>query len=267
MFNKILFIGCGNMGSIMLEKFLEFNIFTHHQIKVIKPSKNNQINDIQYYPNVDFIEQGYIANIVFICVKPQDSEEILTKFFERKITDKNTIFISIMAGKNISFLQKIFPKNAKIIRIMPNILIQQNQGIIPYFSNKNTTTNDLNFLNQIFINFASLIPLNQEKLFHAFTAIFASSPAYIFLIAEIMLSIAVKNNIEKSLALKLIQKLFIGSALALDNSSDFVDLRSKVTSKKGTTASAIDQLTKNNSLHKILNKAISQAVKTSKKLS
>ncbi len=267
MFNQILFLGCGNMGSIMLNKLIGHNIFSSPQIKILKPTLLNQINNIDYYQNLQDLPLNYQADIVFICIKPQDCENILTNFFVSKFHHKNTIFISIMAGKNINFFKKVFSKKSKIIRMMPNILIQEGKGIVPFFATKNISEQQLNFLEKSFNNFSIFFPLEDEKLFHAYTAIFASSPAYIYFIAELLLDIAISHNIEKNLALKLTKQLFLGTALSLNNANNFQELRAKVTSKKGTTASAIELLCKKNSLQKLLQKAISQAIKTSKKLS
>jgi|APGre2960657423_1045063.scaffolds.fasta_scaffold00267_16 pyrroline-5-carboxylate reductase len=267
MFNNVLFIGCGNMGSILLGKFIANNSFSHQQIRVVKPSLNNQIQGISYHQNFSQLPNNYKADIIFICIKPQNSEIILKELSQTKIFDEDTIFVSTLAGKKINFFLKIFSKKTKIIRIMPNILIHEDQGIIPYYNSKTISINEDRFFQNLFKNFAIYFAISDEKSFHIFTAIFASGPAYIFLIAEILVNIATTQKIENNLAINLVQKLIYGSALSLNGSNNFKNLRDKVTSPKGTTASAIDRLTKNNSLHKLLQNAISQAVKTSKKLS
>jgi pyrroline-5-carboxylate reductase len=266
MFKHILFIGCGNMGSILLNQLLSNNSFIAEQIRVVKPTLNNQIDRILYCQNFHQLPRDYKADIVFICIKPQNCELILSEFSQSKFYDKNTIFISILAGKKISFFQKIFSIKSKIIRIMPNILIQESQGIIPYFTSKTILKIEEEFFQNLFSNFAYYFAINDEKLFHAFTAIFASGPAYIFLIAEILVNIATDQKIKKELAIQLVQKLIYGSALSINNSNDFEIMRNMVTSPKGTTASALDYLNKNNSLQKLLQNAISKAIKTSKKL-
>ena len=266
MFKHILFIGCGNMGSILLTQFLNNKAFLAEQIRVVKPSSNNLINGISYHQNFQQLPRDYKADLVFICIKPQDSELILSEFSQLKIYDINTIFISFLAGKYISFFQIIFLKKTKIIRIMPNILIKENQGIIPYFTSKTISKIEDEYFQTLFSNFAFYFAIDDEKLFHALTAIFASGPAYIFLIAEILINITTNQKIKKDLAISLVKKLIYGSALSINNSNDFQTLRSKVTSSKGTTASALDYLNKNNSLQKLLQNAISRAIKTSKQL-
>jgi len=267
MLNHVLFIGCGNMGSILLNQFLANNSFLANQIRVVKPSSNNLIKNITYHQNFQQLPKDYKADVIFICVKPQNCQSILSELSQTKTYDNNTIFVSILAGKKISFFQNIFFKKIKIIRMMPNILIQENQGIIPYFASKTISKKEHEFFQNIFANFSQYFALNDEKLFHAFTAIFASGPAYIFLIAEILVNIAIAQKINKELAIELVQKLIFGSALSIKNSNDFQILQNKVKSAKGTTASALDRLNKNNALHKLLKNAISQAIKTSKILS
>lgn len=266
MFKNILFLGCGNMGRAILQKILENNIFQDNQITVVKPSSNNLIANVNYQNSLNLLHGSYQADIVFICVKPQDSDQVLNELFASKITNPNTIFISIMAGKNLKFFQKIFSKKVKIIRCMPNILVKENNGIIPYFTSKNVSAIEQDFFEKIFNNFASCLALDDEKLFHAYTALFGSGPAYVFLIASLLIEIAIELKVEKNIAVKLVKKLLFGSTQLLNNSDDISQLLAMITSAKGTTASALEALNKNNNLQKLLRKAIMSAVKTSKKL-
>lgn len=253
---KILFLGCGKMGSILAEK-LERNHLT------ILTKSGKKISDLA---------KNYQADLVFLAVKPQDSEEILKKFFadgsERKIFHKNTIFISILAGKKIAFFEKIFGANAKIIRSMPNLPIAENTGIFAYFPNKNVSATEEKNLTKIFADFGTLAKLTDEKKFDAVTAIFGSGPAYIFLLQEILTEVAIASGINKDNASELVKELLIGSSLmALNAEKNFQELRQSVTSKGGTTAAALEILQKNSALKKLFEQAIKAAIKRSQELS
>jgi len=266
MFKNILFLGCGNMGRAILQKMLENNIFQENQITVVKPSTKNLLANVNYQSSLNFLHGSYQADLVFVCVKPQDSQQVLNELFASKITNPNTIFISIMAGKNLKFFQKIFSKKIKIIRCMPNILVKENSGIVPYFCSPKVSSIEQDFFEKIFNSFASCLALDDESSFHAYTALFGSGPAYILLIASLLIEIAVELKIEKNIAIKLVKKLLTGSSQLLNNSDDIAQLIAMISSAKGTTACALEILNKNNNLQKILRKAIMSAVKTSKKL-
>ncbi len=265
---KILFLGCGKMGSILLQNIVEEKSALPSQIKVIKQSDNNCIAKIKYYKKTQDLPKNYQADLVFLAIKPQGCKEILSQFAQDKIFHKNTIFISIIAGKKIEFFEKIFSKNAKIVRSMPNLPIQYSQGIITYFCNKNIKKSELALIKKIFSKFGFSHQLTDEKLFDAATAIFGSGPAYIFLLQEIFSEISKSHKIALNEINSLIKQLFLGSALMSCNSQlEFSELRNSVTSKNGTTQAALEILQKDSSLKKLFKNAITNSVKRSQELS
>jgi len=264
---NILFLGCGKMGSILAKNLVEEKSFKPSQIKVIEKSDNNKIAKLSYVKNTSQLPKNYSADLVFLCIKPQDAKEILTEFSKTKIFHQNTIFISILAGKKIEFFENIFGKKAKVVRSMPNLPTQDSQGVFSYLPNKNIKKSEQEFLAKIFEKFGTAFEVKDEKLFDVITAIFGSGPAYIFLLEEIFTEIAIKHGINKDNASQLIKTLFLGSSLMSCNSDlDFSKLRESVTSKGGTTEAALNILQKNSSLKNLFNKTIDAAVKKSKEL-
>jgi len=268
MAQNILFLGCGKMGSILAKNLLEEKTALPSQIKVIKQSEKNRIPALKYFKNSLELPKNYQADLVFLAIKPQDSEEILREFSQSQIFHPKTIFISILAGKKIEFFEKIFGKKSKIVRSMPNLPIQDSQGIFTYFCNQNIKETESKKLKKIFLKFGSILKLPNENLFDAATAIFASGPAYIFLLEEIFTEIALTYKVSKSEAADLTRQLFLGSSLMSCNSNlDFSELRESVTSKNGTTAAALEVLQKDSALKNLLKTAIDCAVKRSQELS
>lgn len=264
---NILFLGCGKMGSILAKNLVEEKAVKAAQIAVLEKSDQNKILGFFYAKNISALPKNYCADLVFLCIKPQDSEKILAEFSRAKIFHKNTIFISILAGKKIKFFENIFGEKAKIIRSMPNLPIQDSQGIFAYLANKNVSTSELKILAKIFDKFGTSFELKDEKLFDVITAISGSGPAYIFLLQEIFTEIAISHGITKDKASQLIRTLFLGSSLMSCNSDlNFSELRESVTSKAGTTEAALKILQKNSALKNIFKKAVDAAIARSKKL-
>ena len=263
---NIFFLGCGKMGSVIAQNLIEESGIKGHQITVLKTSKSNQLESLNYIDLASSLPKNYKADLVFIAIKPQDASEILTKFAQEKIFHKDTIFISILAGKKISFFEKIFGKKAKIIRSMPNLPIHDSQGIFPFLANKNLNKTELKTLNKLFQKFGRSFELKDEKLFDAATAIFGSGPAYIFYLQEIFTEIAITCGINKDEASDLVKTLFLGSALMSCNSDlSFSELHESVTSKGGTTEAAL-KIMKNSDFKKTFSDAIKAATTRSKEL-
>jgi pyrroline-5-carboxylate reductase len=265
---KILFLGCGKMGSILAKNLVEEKSVKAAQITVLEKSDQNKISGFFYAKNISSLPKNYCADLVFLCIKPQDAEAILKEFSAAKIFSKNTIFISILAGKKIAFFENIFGKKAKIIRSMPNLPIQDSQGVFAYLANKNISQSELKNLAKIFDKFGAAFELKDEKFFDVITAIFGSGPAYIFLLQEIFTEIAINHSIAKDKASQLIQTLLLGSSLMSCNSNlNFSELRESVTSKAGTTEAALKILQKNSALKNLFKEAIDAAIKKSQELS
>lgn len=261
---NILFLGCGKMGSILARNLLEQKA---GQITILKKSDKNKITGLKYFSSTNQLPKNYQADLVFLAIKPQQAVEVLADFSQANIFSKKTIFISILAGKKVNFFEKIFGKNAKIIRSMPNLPIEDSQGIFSFFANKNVAAAELKNLTKIFAKFGTAFELKDEKLFDAATAIFGSGPAYIFLLQEIFTEIAISHRVSKDSASALVKQLFLGSALMSCNSDlDFKMLRESVTSKGGTTHAALEVLQKNLALKNIFKNAIQAAKKKSQEL-
>ena len=262
---KILFIGCGKMGSIILNNLISNKIANNDDIVVLKPSPNNKINEIKYINSINNLDKNYQADIVFICIKPQNAFKNLIKINEFKFYHENTIFISIIAGIETDFFKNIYQENAKIVRTMPNIAIEIAQGIMPFYA-VNLKQNDKDFMHKIFKNFGIVFEVFDENLFHILTAIYGCGPAYVFLMQELFEKIAIENGIEKNLSHQLTQNLFLSSALIASKSSSFEEIRNNVTSKKGVTQYSLNNLIKNNKQKKLLDKSIKMGIKKSQKI-
>ncbi|MBM5783216.1 MAG: pyrroline-5-carboxylate reductase [Pelagibacterales bacterium] len=259
---NIFFLGCGKMGSIIANNLVNESKFKNNQITVLKKTNNNQSFNFKYIKSSQDLDQKYKADLVFIAIKPQDSEEVLHNFMKEQIFHKETIFVSILAGKKIAFFEKILGKDKKIIRSMPNLPIQDSQGIFPYLCNKNINKSEKLNLHKIFSKFGHAFDLQNEKLFDATTAIFGSGPAYIFHLQEIFTKIAIKLGLDNEESAEIVKTLFLGTSLMSCNSDlNFAELKKSVTSKGGTTEAALEILENKKSLENLFEKAI-EAAKT-----
>ena len=248
------------MGSIILNNLINEKSIKSSKIKIIEKGQKDISQDL--------VKKKYKADLVFLAIKPQDSEKILENFKENQLFHENTIFISILAGKKIQFFEKIFGDNAKIIRSMPNLAIEESQGIFLYQENKNITNKESILLEKIFQKFGLAYKIKDEKLFDPLTAIFGSGPAYLFLLQDVFAEITNKFKISKKDSDALVKQLFLGSSLMSCNANDnFKKLQKNVTSKGGVTQAGIDILENKDSLKNLFSKVIDNANKRSKELS
>jgi pyrroline-5-carboxylate reductase len=263
---KILFIGCGKMGSAIVKNLLT-NGFEYNQFTILKPSKINAITGVKYISSYQELALDYKADIVVFAFKPQVAKEVLEKFTKNKITNSNTVFISILAGKKTEFFSKILGNNPKIIRLMPNLPTLINQGIFGYYT-KNIDDTQINHLAKFLNGIGKNIATSDENLIDVITAISGSGPAYLFLFIQYMIDSAINLGLDKNSAEKLVEQTIYGSAkMTLLSDNNLENLIESIVSKGGTTSAALDILKKDNQFKEIISSAVNAAKKRATELS
>ena len=99
--SKILLIGCGHMGSALLDSWLDlkaysFSVVDPFNIKFLKKKyikkKIQILNDIPTQIEIKKFD------IIIFAVKPQACEKVITQYKDFKFK-KNLVIASIIAGK------------------------------------------------------------------------------------------------------------------------------------------------------------------------
>ena len=266
---KFLIIGAGNMGYAVLNSLIENKISSKNILiieKKITPKlkKLKSKHNLKIIKNVRLLKYKFVPSISLISVKPNQLNAAVDSSLEKFLS--NSLIVSIVAGKKISDLKKIFTLNKGIVRAMTNTPASVNMGTTLVCFDKTIKSDQ----KKIVRNFLSLLgQINEtknEKVIDDFTAIFGSGPAYIFLFIETLIKIADKSGFKNSK--NMVLQTFLGSLLLLLNEKDSpTHLKMSVTSKGGTTEAALKILENKNGLSTLISTAIDKAKKRSRELS
>ena len=266
---KFLIIGAGNMGYAVLNSLIENKISSKNILiieKKISPKlkKLKSKHNLKIRKNIQSLQDGFVPSISLIAVKPNQLNSAINSSLEKFLS--NSLIVSIVAGKKISDLKKIFTFNKGIVRAMTNTPASVNMGTTLICFDKTIKSDQ----KKIVKNFLSLLgQINEtknERIIDDFTAIFGSGPAYIFLFIETLIKIADKSGFKNSK--NMVLQTFLGSLLLLLNENDSpTHLKNSVTSKGGTTEAALKILENKNGLDALISKAVDKARNRSKKLS
>ena len=268
---SVLFIGCGKMGTSILDGVLSKSIINVNDIFIVEPN-NNQRNllkkkGICVFKNISEVNIKKLGiKALLIAVKPQILEKVAFEIKEH--IDNDIPVITLVAGKTIKFYKSIFGNNTSIIRVMPNTPASFGKGISAVYPCKKTKKIDLEKTKKIFTAVGKVITLKQEKQMDIVTAISGSGPAYVFLFIENLIQTAISNGLEKKIAEVLVKETFLGSSFmaSISNKSP-EELRIDVTSPGGVTQAALEEFNKNSIFKNTIEKAIKSAVKKSITLS
>lgn len=177
---------------------------------------------------------------VLLAVKPQVFGDVVQEI-QRHGGVGGRLVISIMAGVTIEAMSRALG-TARIVRVMPNLPASVSRGVAALAPGGGSTSADLVMVRALFNAVGQVMELDEE-LFDAFTAVAGSGPAYVFLLAEAMERAACEMGIEAGIARMVVHDTIAGAAeLFAQGSASPRALRESVTSKKGTTAAALNVL-------------------------
>ena len=180
--NNILIIGCGHMGTALLNTWLNktknsFTIVDPIRYKILNRKYKKKIN---CFNNISQINYFIKFDIVILAVKPQATDSAL-KTLKKLKYKKNVLFMTIIAGKKLLFYKRYLPLNSQIIRVMPNLPASIEKGMSCIYPNKLTTKKNINKAIFLFRKVGKVLILNSEKDIDKVTAVSGSGPGYFFL--------------------------------------------------------------------------------------
>ncbi len=263
-FRNIGIMGTGNMGQAIIKglKAADFKknilIIDKDKRKSKKISKKLKVKEA-----ADLESLIKMANIIIICIKPQDIDSLISKMSRFKL--KNKLIISIAAGVSTAYLLKKLKARVAIIRVMPNINAFAQRSVNAICKGKHAEKKDLIAAHTIFGVLGENFIVSEKKM-DIVTAISGSGPAYVALFIKALSLAAKKNGLSFSEAEKIIAQTLEGTLKMLkEHKIKPEDFIKKVKSKGGTTEAAFEIL-KRKGFESIILEAVCAAKERSLKL-
>ena len=178
------------------------------------------------------------ADIVFLAVSPKLGEPIL-QAIGSTLKKRHVPVVSMLTGVSMATLEKALGSHDQpVLRIMPNVNVAINAGMIAYAAN-DAVAGQLDGLLDLLNVLGKTMSLPEEQ-FSTFVALAGSSPAFIYLFIDSLARAGVKYGLEKDQATAIVAQAVMGSAknvLASDQSP--CDLIDQVSSPGGTTVAGL----------------------------
>lgn len=256
-FMHIILVGCGKMGGALQKRWQDISLY--QKICIVEP-----YGDFDAKSSAD-IPADFKPDVIVFAVKPQSLADITGDY--QKYVD--ALFISIAAGKLVSFFETHLGNNAKIIRTMPNTPASIGKGMTVAYANQNVTAAEKDIATKMLSAVGDVLWVDREELLNPVTALSGSGPAYVFLLIEAMTNAGISIGLDADMAAKLARQTVIGSAALAEMDADTpaAKLRENVTSPNGTTAAALDVLMAAGGMQELFNKALAAATKRAEELS
>lgn len=243
---KIAIIGAGNMGSCLLGGLIT-NKYPENQLWISNPSLPKlSALQAQYHAKFNIttnnITAAKNADVILFAVKPLILPKVLIELAD-VIKINKPLIISTAAGVYENIIQHFLQAPSSIVRAMPNTPAILGCGASALFANVHVTTAEREIAENIFRAVGIVAWVTSEKLMNIVTAVSGCGPAYFFLIMEAIQNAGVSLGLSPEIAhLLTLQTAYGAARMALESEKSVTELRAQVTSKGGTTESAIQVL-------------------------
>src|SRR5579884_1566804 len=243
---KIAVLGCGKMGTILLESFLERKLVAPQEAiaTVHDGSRSEELSkELGGVPVItDNREAVSGASIVLLCVKPQTLGQLLDEIAPNLTPE--TLVISIAASTTTSFIQQKAGKAVPVVRAMPNTPATVGAAMTAVCASASAKPEHLETTKHLFESVGRALVV-EEKHMDAITALSASGPAFVFVILESLAEAGVKVGLPREMATTLAAQTLFGSAqLVLETGHHPALLKDAVTTPAGCTIEGLMELEK-----------------------
>ncbi len=262
---KYGFIGCGNMGSALIKAVAKKvggeNLF----ISDFDKEKAARLADtVGAYP-VTNKEIASNCDFVVVGVKPQIIKNLFSEIGGILTSRQDVTVISMAAGVSVSDIQDMLTPYTAIIRIMPNLSCEVNEGVILYTLSDSVRPEKAEEFLSAF-SLCGLLDKINENLIDAASAVSGCGPAFVFMFIQSLSDAAVSCGIPRDKAVLYAAQTVLGAAkLELTTGEHPEKLKDAVCSPGGSTIAGVSAL-EDNAFRSAVEKAVTASYKRTKEL-
>jgi pyrroline-5-carboxylate reductase len=266
--SSLLLVGCGKMGSAMLEGWLSSGVAS--RVVVVEP-QGGAPSDPRVTPCAGpaQIPADFRPDAVVLAVKPQAMDMAAPPYaaFVGGDPAASPVFLSVAAGKTIAYFEGILGGRAAVVRAMPNTPAAIGRGITAACPNANVPEARRRLCDALLSAVGEVAWIEDEGLIDAVTGVSGSGPAYVFLLAEALAEAGRAAGLPEDLAMRLARATVSGAGELMHRSPEpAAQLRKNVTSPNGTTQAALEVLMAPDGLQPLMTRAVAAATRRSKEL-
>jgi pyrroline-5-carboxylate reductase len=264
---KIAILGCGKMGTILLQGFLEHGLIAKDEVVATVQHDERRRALARELSGVTVTTDNKSAvtgtPIILLGVKPQALGQLLEEI--SPVLAPETLLISFAASTTTGFIQQKVARNIHVVRAMPNTPAMVGAAMTALCAGPSARKEHLETAKSLFESVGRAVIVD-EKHMDAITALSGSGPAFAFVILESLAEAGVKVGLPRDLATTLAAQTMFGAAkLALETGHHPALLKDAVTTPAGCTIEGLIELEKGG-LRVTLIKAVIETTSRAKEL-
>lgn len=246
MVQKLLIIGCGNMGGAMLAGWLAAGEPPAH-FAVLDPALPRAPAGVALYRGADEVPGDHDA--VLLGFKPQQLETLGPGL--QGLTESRTV-CSLLAGITLAQLAAAFPQASAHVRVMPNLAAAIRKSPV-ILAERGLNAEARAAVFALYDRLGSAVWLADETQFDLVTALAGSGPGFVYRFIDALAGAAIDLGLDEPTAARLALATVEGaSALAAGADVSPAALADRVASPGGMTREGLDVLDQGGALRRLL---------------
>ena len=210
---NIAFLGAGSMAEAMISGIVDSKKVPLSQITVSNHHNKERLITLKKKYNIQTVSQEQLQivqhDIIVLAMKPQDAEDAIQSI--APLLQSDQLVLSVIAGLQTSFIERLLPSGQQVIRVMPNTSSMIGESATALSSGKHTTQQNMELAKEVLqcIGEVFIIAENQMDIF---TGIAGSGPAYLYYLMEHMEKVGIGAGLPENVTREIIAQTFLGAA-------------------------------------------------------
>lgn len=257
---SVLLIGCGRLGSALVEGWLDHGPVDPRRLMIVTPSAKPVTDRAARAGAVLNPSDEALGNarVVVLAVKPAKWREASREVAERLADD--AVIVSVMAGVRADDIQAALAR--PVARLMPTTAIAAGKGVAALWS---VSADAKEAARAVFAPLADVVDLDHEDQIDAATAVAGSGPAYVHAFTRALVQAGIEAGLPDEAAMRLARGA-VRSAAAASLDDDLETLIARVASPGGTTEAGL-KAAREAGLDAAAHAAVSAALRRARELS
>jgi pyrroline-5-carboxylate reductase len=236
----IAFLGAGQMAEAFVRGLLGARLVQAEKVWVsdVRPQRAPELaRQLGVHAAPNNLEAVQAAEMVLVSVKPQDVPGLLGEIGADVRADQ--LVVSIAAGVTLRTLERLLPHHPPVIRVMPNTPALVQAGMAVLAPGTRATDEHEKVALRLFGALGRAIVL-PERYLDAVTALSASGPAFLAVVAEALSDAGVRVGLPRDVSHLLAAQTMLGTGRMLTETGMHPALlKEAVTSPGGTSIAGV----------------------------
>lgn len=240
--SKIAFLGAGNMAGAMVDGLLAQAPLERTNLVCLSGSGKSATalgarTGIAMAGSLDELLGD--SDLLVVAFKPQHLASADPRLAS---LTRGKLVMSVLAGKPLGRLAKVFPEARNIVRAMPNTPAAIGAAITPFCALNPLTDPDRSLVEKLLGACGQFLELGEEHM-NAVTALSGGGPAFLFEFVAALRDAGIAANLPPEISARLSVETVLGAARLLARREvDPEILRNQVTSPNGTTLAGLARM-------------------------